>query len=293
MANLLAQKAVLAHVAVSSWSARRHDRAVTDEVNRSRGAAADAGRYNKLLIDKSALEKLNSISGEARQIHYQMTQPWLDNGSRILPTALYMDYQKKLKKLEHTFNEEADEFARVYPRHVDAARRRLNGMFNEADYPAASNIRDRFAFELKILPCPDKDDFRCDLAAEHAADIRADVEARMKKALDDAMGDVFTRINDTVGHMAARLKEYKPAAGTRKKAEGIFRDSLVQNVRDLVELLPAFNLTNDPRLDKITDRIKRDLCPTDAQILRDNKKARESVASAADAILAQVSAFAA
>jgi hypothetical protein len=59
----------------------------------------------------------------------------------------------------------------------------------------------------------------------------------------------------------------------------------VQNVRDLVELLPAFNLTNDQTLDALTRRMRDELCSADAQTLRDDPKARKSVARAAESIL--------
>ena len=51
----LSRKAVLVSVNISQWTARKLDREVTDEVNASHGAQKDAGRYNKLLLEKEAL----------------------------------------------------------------------------------------------------------------------------------------------------------------------------------------------------------------------------------------------
>ena len=80
--------------------------------------------------------------------------------------------------------------------------------------------------------------------------------------------------------MAERLKAYKPAVRKGDTTEGQFRDSLVENVRSLVGLLPAFNLTGDDLLADITARMERDLCSLDASELRDDAKARKAVARA-------------
>jgi hypothetical protein len=164
-------------------------------------------------------------------------------------------------------------------------------MFDQRDYPSRHDIRALFVLDVKIMPCPDAGDFRVDLAEEHAADIRADVEARVREALDDAMRDTRERILKVVGHMAERLRAYRPAGKRGDKTEGAFRDSLVDNVRDLAALLPAFNLTNDPLLDRIAEKIRRDLCAHDAETLRQSPTRRKATAERAEAILKDVSEF--
>lgn len=286
--NWLASKAMLASLTISQWSARRLDRDITDEVNESHGASADAGRYNKLLVAKSAIDPIQKVVNEARLAHLEMTQPWADIGPRLLPAALYMKYTERMSALRTAFEREVDLFARDYPSHVEARRVALNGLFKEKDYPA--DVRKLFCFDVAILPCPDASDFRVELAAEHADDIRRDIERRMQEAMDTAMQEPIRRIVESVGRMAARLRAYKPAAGGNK-AEGVFRDTLVENVRELAELLPAFNLKGDPKLDALTRRMNDELCVEDAKALRENDHARASVAASADAILAEAQAL--
>ena len=289
--NLLSQKAVLASLNFTGWTARRLDKKITNEVNRSHGASHDAGRYNKLLVGKNDLEAIQKVISAARIKHYDMTQPWLDNGARILPSALYVEYSAAMRGFQRDYEIAIDDLITRWPEIVREARGRLNGMFNASDYPPQSQLRRLYTFDVKILPCPDATDFRVDMADEHADDIRADIEKRMKAALDDAMKEPMRRIIDVVGHMAERLKAYKPATRDGDKTEGSFRDSLVDNVISLVDLLPAFNLTNDAALADVTARMQQELCHTTAQELRDNPKTRKSVAKAAEAILADVTQF--
>jgi hypothetical protein len=50
MPSLLSQKAVLASLSISQWSARKLDKKVTEEIHPRNHAEPHAGRYNKLLI---------------------------------------------------------------------------------------------------------------------------------------------------------------------------------------------------------------------------------------------------
>lgn len=288
-ASPLSRKSTLVAVNISQWTARKLDRKVTDEVNDKHGASRDAGRYNKLLIAAEHLEEMTSLVSKARDLHHRMTLPWADKGPRILANVLFAKFSDEFRVLKRDFHAAADRFAAAYPSFVENRKRELNGLFNEADYPSAETIREKFKLELQVLPFPDADDFRSDLDEDTVAEIKAQLQNTTASVIDTAMKSVVDQIIDAVGKMATKLAEFKPSGGKGDKAEGVFRDSLVENVRDLAELLPAFNLTNDPRLDAIAARIKSELCVEDAKDLREHDEARAAVAKSADEIVAAVS----
>jgi hypothetical protein len=288
VATPLARKAVLVSVSVSQWTARKLDKKVTDEVNRKHHASDDAGRYNKLLIDPKRLTKINTIVSQARALHYSMTRPWADEGMRILPNALYADFTEKFRKLKREFEAAADEFAAGYEAAVAERKRALNGLFNAKDYPSAREIRSKFNLDHNIIQFPDAADFRSDLDEDVLDDIRADLAAKNERVIDDAMRETAHDIIEKVGHMAEKLKEYQGVGARKGKGRAgrtFFFDSLVDNVRELADLLPAFNLTNDPKLTEITARIRQELCAEDAKKLREDDKTRKSVQKSADAIV--------
>lgn len=290
MSSLLSQKAVLVTLNISSWTARRLDKKITDETNKEHGATADAGRYNKLLLKKEHIEPVQSIVGRARGLHLEMTQPWTDMGPRLLPSALVITYQNKMRELRHEFEDAVEKFCTRYPISVAERKVELNGMFRQADYPSVREIRTRFGFAVEMFNVPDASDFRVSIGEEHVADLRIQIEESTRRCLAVAMRDAHERILETVGHMSSKLKAYKPATED-DKAEGVFRDSLVNNVRELAELLPAFNLTDDAALAAIIAKMQTKLCEHDAGELRDNENARLDVAKAADDILRDVQAF--
>jgi hypothetical protein len=288
MTTPLSRKAVLVSVNITAWSARKLDRKVTDEVNTLHKATKNAGRYNKLLIAPEHLSELTSMVAKARTMHHTMTQPWADEGPRILPNALFAKFSEEFRTLKREFAEAADRFAAAYPTFVIERMAELNELFRPSDYPSPQEIRSKFNLDLTILPFPDAADFRSELDEDTVAEIRSQLQATTAGVIDGAMKNTVERIVETVGRMAEKLAGFQPSTGKGEKAEGIFRDSLVENVRELAELLPAFNLVGDARLAEITDRIKSELCVEDAQDLRENDDVREAVQKSADEIVEAV-----
>lgn len=291
MENVLSSRAMLSGVRISQWSARKLDRKITDQVNSDHGASADAGRYNKALLAKDALASVTSAASEARTYHYARTLPWLDDGARILPAAAFLDYSAAMRRIKGDFDAAVAKFVDSYPSFVSDARVRLNGMFNVDDYPTESEIRSRFGFETRILPIPDARDFRVTIGDAAEAAIRSEVEKATRDALEHAMGDAWSRVGEAVRRMVERLGAYKPAGGKGDKSEGVFRDSLVQNVRDLVAILPSLNLTGNSDLARVCERMESELCGHDADELRESAPLRSATAKAAESILNDVSAF--
>ena len=285
MTNLLSEKAVLAGLTIGGWSARKLDRKVTKETNERHNAASDAGRYNKALIEPSEMKKLTQAMSAARIKHYTLTQPWLDDGARILPTALYDNYRTEIGKLRREYFYEVDQFVKRYPKLVADAPKRLNGMFDPNDFPGVDAIREKFLFEQKLFPCPDVSDFRISIAKEQLEDIKSDLDTKMKEALHNAMNEPVRRIIDVTSRMADRMKAYTPG-----EREGNFQSSVVTNIRELVEILPAFNLTGDKAITELTKRLAT-ICVDDADALKSSPKLRKSVGAEAEAILKQAEAL--
>lgn len=283
----LSRKATLVSVDISQWSARKYDKKITDEVNKSRGATDDAGRYNKLLIQAERLTRLTSLVAQARKLHYKYTKPWCDEGLRILPNTLHAKFAEEFRVLKREFDEAADEFCRDYPKFVRERKRALNGLFDQADYPTPEEIRGKFRLATKTFPVPEADDFRSDvLDSDTVADIKRELEETAASVDAAALKDTASQVAKLVGHMAEKLKTY-----TGDKKDGYFGDALVENLRELVVLLPHFNLSNDPALDRITGRIAKELCTEEPGTLRENQDVRSAVAKSADDILKDVSSL--
>lgn len=273
MENDITTRAMLAGLNISAWSASKQDRAVTQEVHDNHQAAPDAGRYTKALLAKAALSSIRTIATAARSYHYDMTLPWAEDGGRLLPATLYMDYAKNMASMKNQFDQAVSDFLAGYAEHVEDAKTRLGTMFNEKDYPA--DVKDKFKFGVTILPLPAASDFRVSLGKEHEEEIKANIEIAMQESTQMAMSDLWHRVHDVIAHMRDKLRDYKTDENGKVIA-GIFRDSTIENVRALVTLLPKLNITDDPILKDLRADLEDSLQGLDVQDLREDDMLRET-----------------
>ena len=254
----LTERAMLVKFSRTAYAARKYDKKVTAEVEAAHGTKGEAGRYNKILIAKEALEKGQKAANEARTFLYTQTLPWTDEGYRILTAANYLPFTQEMRKKIAAIEAADREFIARYPEYKEEAKNRLNGLYDDLDYPETAKIEKFFSVSIQFSPLPDSKDFRVNLSDDEVTAIQKDIDLRVKDATQDAIKDLWKRLFDNVSHIAERLSD----------PEAIFRDSLIQNVKDLCELLPRLNLTNDPNLETMRIEVLNRLAAHDPDDLR-------------------------
>jgi hypothetical protein len=276
-------RALLVWLQISSWSARKYDKRATLTVNRDNNASDDAGRYNKMLLpgDATSYTALTTLLSSIRAWHYNETLAWSDEGWRLLPTANYMHYADQLRSHQAEVDRAVDAFVNDYPALRAQASMRLGGLYKPEDYPDVMDIRSKFAIGLNYMPVPTAGDIRVDLASEQIAMIEAEINGKSNSSVQTAMNDCWSRLHAVVAHAAERLAD--PSA--------IFRDSLIENVRECCNVLERMNVTNDPDLARMARETFNAVACNDPQTLRDSKHARQDTADKAKQILDQMSAF--
>ena len=285
----ITERAMLVTLSIKQWSARKHDKKISREVAESHGCGtADVGKYNKILV-AGALDSIKKASNAARTEHYFRTLPWQDGGGRILSSAGYLTYQAAMKPLEDAFWAGFHAFSPQYSALVEADRDRLNGMFNPQDYPEPHKLSRHFEFSIEVLPLPTAADFRVDLGDAEVERVRQSIQERESAKLSAAQRDTWMRLRDVVQHASDRLKAYQVLPSG--KAQHPFRDSLVTNIDELLDILPTLNLMRDQTLDTFAARIRSELTTFKPADLRDSEPLRKSVASEADSILANMAEF--
>lgn len=291
----LSSRALLVSLTIKQWSAKRHDK------DASRRIATDAhateapdkiGRYSKLLVPPEAIKSYTEAAGRMRSEHYRLTLPWGEDSVRILGIGALEQYQDSMRRCREDVEKATEEFLAAYPALVAGAPARLGELYRAEDYPPAELLRRKFGLELSSFPVPDPQhlrDVRRGMSDEQVQRLMAEVEASVNGRTADAMRSVWDRVYQAVQHMSERLGGYgKDADG---KTTGIFRDSVVGNLRELVEILPLLNVTGDSQLQIMSDRIAQSLCVEEAATLREKPKALESVKADADSILRDMAAF--
>lgn len=287
--STLSERAMLVKRTIRQWAAKKEDKKITQEVATAHNAAVDSGKYNKSLLPKDALKPVQQAANAMRTEHYRLTLPWSDEGFRILSSAGYLAYTATMRQLEADFQSAVLDFQASYQNHIDDARARMNGLFNQADYPSVSEMAGLFGTDSAIRPLPDSGDFRAQLGIADVALIRQAITAEMDRNMQAAMGDIWQRMRSVVEAMAQKLSAYSVTADG--KVEGVFRDSLVSNISDLCDIVPSLNITNDPNISAFADTIRASLGQATPEELRDNDALRAGVAQQAYDILSKMDAF--
>jgi hypothetical protein len=186
-----------------------------------------------------------------------------------------------MHEFANQFDDQVREFLENYPELISRAKKTLNQMFDEQDYPDIHKLETRFAFATQITPVPSAEDFRVDLAQEEVSAIRQQIEHQAQKAQAEAMASLWQRLYDVVSKMADRLDE-----------EGaVFRDSLVNNIKDLAALLPRLNIAEDPDLERLGNYVSQRLCTVTPDVLRRDPTIRKETADQANAVLRRMDYF--
>lgn len=282
----ISEKAMLVSLSISAWSGRKYDKDASKEVADNHGTdATRAGRFNKILVNPASLKEITSIAGNARNYTMSVTLPWLNDGVRIIPVDIYLEYMQRMSEYRSQFNDAVEKLLREYDALVKQARLDLNGLFKESDYPSEESIRRKHAFNVRVFNIPDSKDFRVALSESEFQSTKQEIEQNLLDAQDNAVRDVFQRVQSRMEHIIKRLKEVEATDG-----KGI-RDSMMKNVVELADLLPKLNITGNKDVDAVAAQLRQDLASISSDDLRENQSSRISAAQSAREILTKVSAY--
>lgn len=262
----VASAAMLVDLSISVWTARKRDKAASEEVARSNRAAKGVASVNKnLLGDCAELDAVQKFAENVRTMHRSMTMPWSDLGLRLLPTAQFFKYQKQMSQLEGEFARLTTQFLDAYSWEISQAQVRLGDLFNANEYPTVDAIRGKFNYRMAFVPLPDAGDWRVDMEAEAKAALQREYATYFQSQMKSAMDDLWGRLRDTLVTLSRQLE---PAA-EGEKARRIY-DSVIERAQELVDMMATCNITNDAEMTAMQATLSAALAGTSADALRDN-----------------------
>lgn len=276
----LNDRALLVQLSISQWTARKYDKKATKEVTNANGATMDAGRFNKALLPMNDL--LDNVHKKATLIRtefYTNTLPWGMEGTMMLPSANYLSFMTDFRKQKSEWQYLVNQFVQGYDQLVGDARRTLGSLYNSADYPQRWEVAAKFDMDMAVFPVPSAD-FRVSIGSDELSRIQKDVEQRVKASQQKAMTEVWTRLYDRVKHMAEKLADPK----------AIFRDSMLENTREICALLPRLNFTDDPDLETMRQQVEATLLKH-PEALRNDPDLRRDTAAEAKKIMDAMGVF--
>jgi hypothetical protein len=264
--------AVIVSLSISIFSNSRQDRPITEDVKARKKLGAGSGKWIKYKLPDQSLSPLRKYCGEVRALHYAYTSPW-EEGQRLLSGKASQKYQAHMAGFKTKFNALVDEFVSAYPGWIKEAKKMHGATFEPSDYPSAALVKGQFHFGVEIFPLPKPEHFNVEMKELYGAALVAITE----KKIGEAVTDTWTRLMQPVFAMSEKLSS----------PDAIFRDTLVENVKEMIALVPSLNLTDDPKLKEAATLIEKQLGSLDPNDLRENKVSRKSVAEKAASIVAR------
>lgn len=277
----LSSSSMLVTVNISNWRGRGHDKRASAQIIASNNAErGTANVYKKLLPNSDALKAIGDHVSLMHRVHTRMTMPWADKGARLLPTASYMKYHNEMTALQNKFYTLVDTFLDDYNLSIAEAQVHLGDLYDDKEYPTVDELRYKFKCAIAYAPLPESGDFRVDLPKEAIAELQSSYVNYYEEKAKQAMNDVWERLYKVLKNMSEKL-DYAD-----KENKKVFRDTLVSNVTDMIELLRVSNMTNSVQMTAMADQLEEALLGVTPDALREDDYFRAETKRAVDAAIA-------
>lgn len=268
--GILQTKAMIVRFKGSTWAATTEDKSVTAQVLADKKAGAKTGKFRKNLFPNSLrLARIKKIVGEARNLIYEHTLPWLHDGGRIVTTKTYGHLSKELAELQTTWESAVNNMVDNWDKELERAEAENNELFDKEEYPPKEKFKaDMCKWELTFEQVPEGFDWRADLAPNELKKLKEEQEAKFEKQVQSNRVELYERLHKVVDKAATTLENPKAK----------FKNSLVSNVKQITEIMDDMNLTEDKILSKISKKAGETIGKVDPKELRKNGDTRKKVA---------------
>lgn len=273
--NDIQSRVLIVKPSVSMVGKSKTDKKLTDEVKDQHDLGKEAGQWVTKLWPPSFIQPFTKLCSEAinaeNSFHKRLTV--ISQFGYLLPTSRFEEYRAYFDNFEQRFNQLADDFTARYDEVLEKARIIHNGEFRAENYPHQSEIRSRFSFTLFTAPVPRTTDLAVSYLDEARLDqIRADIEQNVLRAARQATDQVMARVLHRVHLIADKLRD----------PDATFRDSLIENLRDILKIAPELNIGQDPAVKELLGACHGLL--RDPELLRHNPFVRATTAQSAKSI---------
>ena len=260
----------------------KKDKQATEKVAADNNADPKAVSLSKnLLKGVKEVKKISQEITKARDFLKTATAKW-DDGWFMVANQDYLDLYAKMCEYQQTImgtNGDGTDNGLVYDlcevyefKRIDA-QVTLGKLFNPQEYPDVEEVRRNYYFRIEEgTPSPHEP--RIKLGRDNVEAMRERMKQQFMDKFNHITVDVYTRLRSPLKNMVERLNEdYLNGTGEYDKA-GSFHNTLVTNVHDQIKHLRKFNMTGDPLMYELADRLEDMLDGVTSDNLKLNKSAR-------------------
>lgn len=250
MSSTIANKAVIALFTSGAWRVHRTHPDETAAVNAKHNT--DKATVKVAVCDHPLLKQIGKTISRARIDHYKITIPAADDGMRLLPNARQLRHSEVMQKHGAEFNQLVAQFCQEYDSLRAAAPR--DSLYIPEHWPEREQVRSCFRLTCRYLPVPSLGLW----------------DTWIKESADSGAADLRDRVAVVIRKFVSTLSD----------KDKIFRDSLINNLREVIYLVDDLNVASDPGISRLIDSV-RPLAALNPDDLRENATLRADTASRA------------
>jgi hypothetical protein len=262
-----------------SANAKRLDREISD----NKGADKGAVRTMVSIIPKTYSKPITSIGAKVRN-HFEKNGIRLGKTLYGIPMTVLAKFKAELDALEQEYKLHVEKLVEIAEDGtlVDMIVKQSGELADEivGRIPTADQIRNGYGIDVRVHV--DFDDAGVNQAMAILSDdlknqLRSEVEESAKKDRNDKINTINAKIIENVKKLIADIEDRCKSAekGTQWK-------TMIDKVKYITEVLPAYNVLKNPELDALIEMVKVKFGKLDQDLLKVNGEIRET--AIADAV---------
>ena len=259
----------LVELGISVVTGSKLDRKASDKINKDMNAKKNVARVTKnIFVHSEALPGIVKFAAQVRQASGQFTLPWNDAGQRLIPNAMVQDHMKAMGEYQDTFESMVGDFKEELPTLLEGAKDALGDLYNELDYVNLREDMDyyisrKFKFHLDYPPVPENGGFINGVLDDVKGELNDLHQDGFDRKLKAATKDAWDRMYKCLERLSLQLTDKEDGTPSR------LYESLLTEAEMVCKNLKAFNLTNDPDMEKARVDLWRIIETADIKDLRD------------------------
>lgn len=289
----LSSSCMLVELSISVWGATRTDKEAKEKLDAITNADETIYRVSASLTGKDPeLDVIRKYAAGVRtNILYHHTQPWADTGPRLLTTGRYFTFHNQITGAQATFGTMVEDYIATFDTRVDTIlANNPTSTLHRSDFPTTNELRRKFGFRVNYMPMPESGDFRLDIANDAARELQATYADFYARKTVEAMNDVWQRAHKALTHTAERLAD--PDADFKgtvtKDGRKKFSDDLLENLRDMLDLMKACNITGDEKMQRIERNLSDALLGVTTEAVKEDPHLRRDTKAEIDKAIANL-----
>ena len=290
----LVHKATLSFKGMPSRS--KADKAEARMIEQRESMAEGSFSATKALIGKDALAVIDAAKKELTDYYYDHSVAPSEGkcGFRLVPNKQLSEFTMNMNTLKRHCEDAFKEFLREYGKDDPAKHQawlslqqtRLGGKFDASEYPTPSDLERKFKIATGTESFTDISESAGQWVDGETLTVLKRQEEEMHQVVRDyASLDVWERVTTPLKAMVERLSDAQEGDSVNKDGQKSFKDSLVENLRDIATRLPDLDFQGDVRLEGVRKECLSMLEGLTAKELRKDGKKRKATATRAAAIL--------